>query len=221
MRLLAVFSHPDDEIGVSGTLAKHVLRGDAAKILWLTRGELASQFAQMPPDEVARIREEHGRTVAQMIGAEAEFLDFADSGLSGGRDEALAIAQVMAAWKPDVVITWDPQDVHPDHRAAYWATLSALKFCRIPKLVGKPHRRPVRLLHYYRSDIPRPAVYVDVGEEGQAVAEKVFSFYRDFYQWEYSLEAFRANRSRLGAEALVKFAERFQAEAPLAHPYLG
>ncbi|GEM84986.1 PIG-L deacetylase family protein [Meiothermus hypogaeus] len=221
MRLLAVFPHPDDEIGVSGTLAKHVLRGDAAKILWLTRGELASQFGNTPPEEVARIREGHGHAVAEMIGAEAEFLNFADSSLTGGREEALAIARVVASWKPDVVVTWNPHDVHPDHRAAYWATLSALKFCRIPKLVGEPYRKPVRLLHYYRSDIPRPVVYVDVGEEGQAVADRVFGFYRDFYQWEYSLEAFRANRSRLGAEASVKFAERFQAEAPLAHPFLG
>ncbi len=197
------------------------MRGDAAKILWLTRGELASQFGDTPPAEVARIREGHGHTVAAMVGAEAQFLDFADGSLSGGREEALAIAQVMAAWKPDVVLTWNPHDVHPDHRAAYWATLSALKFCRIPKLVGQPHREPGRPLHYYRSDIPRPAVYVDVGEEGQAVAERVFSFYRDFYQWAYSLEAFRANRSRLGAEAGVQFAERFQAEAPLAHAYLG
>jgi len=221
VRLLAIFSHPDDEIGVSGTLAKHVMRGDAARIFWLTRGELASQFGEMSPTEVARIREEHGRTVARMIGAEAQFLDFADSSLTGGREEALAIARVIAAWKPDVVITWNPLDVHPDHRATYWATLSALKFCRIPKLVGEPYRQHVRMLHYYRSDIPRPAVYVDVGEEGQAVAEQVFCFYRDFYQWEYSLEAFRANRSRLGAEAWVKFAERFQAEVPLALPYLG
>ena len=183
------------------------MRGDACKILWLTRGELASQFGELSPDEVAHIREGHGYTVAQMIGAEAQFLDFADSSLTGGREEALAIAQVLAAWKPDVVITWNPHDVHPDHRATYWATLSALKFCRIPRLVGEPYRQPVRLLHYYRSDMPRPAVYVDVGEEGQAVAEKVFGFYRNFYSWEYSLEAFRASRSRLGAEAGVRFAE--------------
>jgi len=221
VRLLAVFPHPDDEIGVSGTLAKHVQRGDAAKILWLTRGEMASHFGELPPGEVAQIREGHGRAVAQMIGAEWAFLDFADSSLTGGREEALAIARVIALWKPDAVITWNPHDVHPDHRAAYWATLSALKFCRIPKLVGEAHRQPVRLLHYYRSDIPRPAIYVNVGEEGQAVAEQVFSFYRDFYQWAYSLEAFRADRSRLGAEAGVRFAERFQAESPLAHPYLG
>jgi LmbE family N-acetylglucosaminyl deacetylase len=219
--LLAVFAHPDDEIGVSGTLSKHVLRGDAARILWLTRGELASQFGDMLPEEIARIREGHGHAVAEMVGAEGQFLDFADSSLTGGREEALAIARVIAAWRPQVVVTWNPHDVHPDHRATYWATLSALKFCRIPKLVGEPHRKPVRLLHYYRSDIPRPAVYIDVGEEGQAAADRVFSFYQEFYRWDHSPEAFRASRSRLGAEAGVKFAERFQAEAPLAHPYLG
>ncbi|MCL6502400.1 MAG: biotin synthase BioB [Pirellulales bacterium] len=47
----------------------------------------------MSPEEVARIREGHGHTVAQMIGAEAQFLDFADSSLTGGREEALAILQ--------------------------------------------------------------------------------------------------------------------------------
>lgn len=221
MRLLAVFPHPDDEVGVSGTLAKHVLRGDQAKILWLTRGELASQFGDMAPEEVARIRVGHGRDVAAMIGAEWGFLDYADSSLTGSNAEALEIAREIATWKPDIVFTWNPEDVHPDHRAAYWATLSALKFCRIPKLVGEPHRKPIRLLHYPRTDINRPSVYVDVGEEGQATAEKVFSYYHDFYKWDWSLEQFRANRARLGGEAGTKFAERFQSESPLAHRYLG
>ncbi|MER3483146.1 MAG: GlcNAc-PI de-N-acetylase [Meiothermus sp.] len=220
MRLLAIFPHPDDEIGVAGTFAKHVLRGDAAKILWLTRGEFASQFGDMPPEEVAKAREGHGREVAAILGAEYRFLDYPDAGLTGGRDEALEIAREIAAWKPDAVFTWNPEDVHPDHRAAYWATLSALKFCRIPKLVGEPHRKPIRLFHYHRNDVPRPSVYVDIGEEGLAAAERVFSLYHDFYKWELTVEAFRANRARLGSEAGAKYAERFQSETPLPHRYL-
>ncbi|PZA08442.1 MULTISPECIES: PIG-L deacetylase family protein [unclassified Meiothermus] len=254
MRLMAIFPHPDDEIGVSGTLAKHARRGDAVKLVWLTRGELASQFGDTPPEEVAQIREGHGRAVAQILGAEYEFLGYPDAGLTGGREEALMLAQKIAAWKPDVVFTWDPYDVHPDHRAAYWATLSALKFCRIPKLVGvraqppalasvaevagtrassrpeglgengggvalEAHRSPVRLLHYYRSDLPRPAIYVDISETIE-VAEEVFRLYQAFYRWEYSPEAFRASRARLGQEAGVKFAERFQSEGPLPLGYL-
>lgn len=220
MRLMAIFPHPDDEIGTAGTLAKHALRGDAVKLVWLTRGELASHFGDAPLEEVATVREGHGREVARILGAEYEFLSYPDTGLTGGREEALCIARLIADWRPDVVFTWDPYDVHPDHRATHTATLSALKLCRIPKLVGEAHRARIRLLHYYREDIQRPAIYVDIGEEGQAVAEQVFSLYRDFYEWDYSLEAFRANRARLGSLAGVRYAERFQGEGPLPHPYL-
>jgi len=220
MRLMAIFPHPDDEVGVAGTFSKHVLRGDAAKLVWLTKGELASQFGGMAPEKVAKVRERHGHDVAEMVGAEYQFLDFPDAGMSGGRDEALEIAKLIANWKPDVVFTWNPQDVHPDHRASYWATLSALKFCRIPKLVGEVHRKPIRLLHYYRNDMPRSPIYVDIGEDGQTAAERVFSYYHDFYKWARTVEVFRESRARLGAEVGVKYAERFQSEAPLPHRFL-
>jgi LmbE family N-acetylglucosaminyl deacetylase len=219
VRLLAIFAHPDDEVGTAGTLAKHAHRGDAVKLVWLTRGELASQFGTMAPEEVAAIREGHGREVAQIVGGEYEFLNYPDAGLTGGRDEALAVAKLIAAWKPDVVFTWDYQDVHPDHRATYWAVFSALKLCRIPKLVGEPHRKPVRLLHYHRNDISRPSVYVDISKSLE-VAEKVFLLYHDFYKWEFTLENYRANRARLGGEAGVKYAERFQSETPVALSFL-
>lgn len=219
MRLMAIFPHPDDEISTCGTMAKHARRGDATKFLWLTRGELASQFGEMPPHEVAQIREGHGRDVAALVGAEYGFLDFADSGMTGQREEALAIARELADWKPDVVFTWDYQDVHPDHRASYWAVLSALKLCRLPKLVGNAHRERIRLLHYARQDIARPQVYVDISETIE-VAEEVFAYYQAFYGWEYNRQTFRLNRARLGQEAGVKFAERFQSETALPLAYL-
>lgn len=219
MRLMAVFAHPDDEIGVAGTLAKHARRGDAIKLIWLTYGELASHFGQMPEPEVAAIRQEHGRKVAELIGAEYAFLGLPDAGLSASRDEALKVAHEIAQWRPDVVFTWDPYDVHPDHRAAYWDVLSALKLCRIPKLVGEAHRAPVRLLHYFREDLPRPAIFIDI-EETLEVAVEVFRVYQEFYGWDRGPEEFRESRARLGALAGVRYAERFQSERPLAHSYL-
>ena len=44
MNLMAVFAHPDDELGCVGTLAKHAARGDQVMLVWTTHGELASQF---------------------------------------------------------------------------------------------------------------------------------------------------------------------------------
>jgi LmbE family N-acetylglucosaminyl deacetylase len=219
MRVMAVFAHPDDEIGAAGTLALHARRGDEVLLVWMTRGELASQFGDLPGEEVARIREGHGAHVAGLIGAQHRFLPFGDTLLSGGREEALALARLMAEFRPDAVITWDPLDVHPDHRATHQAVLSALKLCRIPKLVGEAHRAPVRLYHYPRRDLPRPWVYVDTTPT-EEVAEAVFGFYRDFYRWPFTLEEFRARRQLLGREAGVRFAEAFQTEAPVPLPAL-
>ncbi|WP_198665566.1 PIG-L deacetylase family protein [Thermus sediminis] len=216
---MAVFAHPDDEIGASGTLALHARRGDRVLLVWMTRGELASHFGEASPEEVAQMREEHGAHVAGLIGAEYRFLPFGDTLLSGGREEALALARLMAAFRPQAVITWDPLDLHPDHRATHQAVLSALKLCRIPKLVGEAHRDPVRLYHYPRRDLGRPLVYVDVTET-EEVAEAVFRFYQEFYRWPFTLEDFRARRRLRGQEAGVPFAEAFQTEAPPAWPGL-
>ena len=52
---MAVFAHPDDEIGAAGTLALHAQKGDRVMLVWMTRGELASQFGDTPEEEVARV----------------------------------------------------------------------------------------------------------------------------------------------------------------------
>ena len=219
MNLMAIFAHPDDEIGAAGTLAFHARRGDLVLLVWMTRGELASHFQDASLEEAAQVREGHGAHVAELIGAEYRFLPFRDSFLTGGREEALALAQLMAEFRPDAVLTWDPLDVHPDHRATYQAALSALKLCRIPKLVGEAHRKPVRLYHYPREDLVRPWVYVDITPMME-VAEAVFSFYREFYRWPFTLEEFRARRRLLGQRVGVRFAEAFQTETPPAWPGL-
>lgn len=216
---MAVFAHPDDEIGAAGTLALHARRGDRVMLVWMTRGELASQFGEVPEAEVARVREAHGAHVARLLGVEHRFLPFRDAHLTGGREEAMALARLLAEFRPDAVLTWDPWDVHPDHRATHQAVLSALKLCRIPKLVGEAHRKPVRLYHYPRKDLMRPWVYVDTTET-EEVAEAVFAFYQDFYRWPITLEEFRARRRLLGREAAVRFAEAFQTDSPPAWPAL-
>lgn len=221
MRIMAVFAHPDDEIGASGTLAKHARRGDSVKLVWLTKGELASQFGDTAPAEVARIRTGHGERVAEIIGAEPLFLGFGDSKLTGGREEALAVAKVIAEFKPDCLITWDSQDVHPDHRATHWATYSAVKLARIPKLVGDPQRGNLRLFHYPRREIERPVIHVDISETVEVV-EEVFKFYREFYQWPFDTDILRARLAQVGMATGAAYAERFQiaaSEAP-AFPYL-
>jgi N-acetylglucosamine malate deacetylase 1 len=209
VRVMAIFAHPDDEIGCVGTLSKHSQAGGAVKLIWLTRGELASQFGTSSSSEVAHVRNLHAQWVATTLGCDYTLLDFPDAGLTGGRNEALSLARLIAAWKPDRIITWHPFDVHPDHRATHWAVLSALKLARIPKLVGEAYRKPVRLYHYVSPDLPRPLVHVDISS-AMTTLEAIYTFYQQTYQWPWTLEDLRQSREAMGLKAGLAYAECFQ-----------
>ena len=215
MNILAIFAHPDDEIGCIATLKKHAARGDAVMLAWTTHGELASQFGDATHAQVQHTRAEHGRTVAEMVGASHRFFDFGDSRMTASRDEALAVARLYCEFKPDAIITWDDFNRHPDHRATARVACVAVTLARIPKIVNEgqsqlleAHRKPVTFYQLPAAESGRPVVHVDVSETFE-VAEAVRQFYADFYKWEWSADDFRSSRAAWGQAVGVKYAERF------------
>jgi N-acetylglucosamine malate deacetylase 1 len=225
MRLLAVFSHPDDELGCVGTLKKHVERGDEAMLVWTTHGELASQFVEHSDEEVRRIRVEHGAYIANKVGASYHFFDMGDSRMTGSREEALQLARLYATFKPDAVITWSDDNPHPDHRMTAKIAFDAITLARIPKILNEnasqpyeAHRKDMKFYQYVTSSSNRPVVHVSIEEQIEAVTE-MFTFYQEFYKWQYTPEQFKADRSRNGREVGVKYAEKFQIRATF-HPAL-
>ena len=222
MNILAVFAHPDDELGCIGTLKKHADRGDKVMLAWTTHGELASQFVEHSDDEVRRIRKEHGAWVAEKVGAEYRFFDMGDSRMTGSRDEGLQLARLYSEFQPDAVITWSDDHPHPDHRMTAKISFDAITLARIPKILNgdssqsyEAHRKPVRFFQYRSSAVHRPDIHVDISEEIDVVTE-IFSFYRDFYDWKFTAEQFTASRASNGREVGVKFAEKFQRRAAFA-----
>ena len=216
MRILAIFAHPDDELGCVGSLCKHAQRGDEVMLAWTTHGALASQFAGVASDEVRRTRLEHGRWVAEQVGAEHHFFDMGDSYMTGSRDEALQLARLYATWKPDAIITWSDDHPHPDHRMTAKIVFDAITLARIPKIINEgletvlePHRQPVKLYQYVSSRILNPLLHVDISEHIDTVTE-IFRYYQEFYGWQHSPEQFRQARAMKGREAGVDYAESFQ-----------
>ncbi len=216
MNLMAVFAHPDDELGCIGTLAKHAARGDEVMLVWTTHGELASQFGDTEHTEVRRIRQEHGAWVAEQIGAQYHFFDMGDSRMSGSRSEGLALARLYAQFRPDAVISWSDDHAHPDHRMSAKIAFDAITLARIPKIINEemgerrePHRKGIRFYQYPSAGSSYPLVHVDVSEQLE-VSERIFALYRDFYKWDANPDWFRASRAMRGLEAGVKHAEAFQ-----------
>ena len=207
-RVLAVFAHPDDEIGCVGTLANHVRNGDEVLLVWTTYGENASHFNGVGPKQVARVREGHGKRVGRLIGCATRFLDFPDTGVPWDRDGALRLAAIYSEFRPDVVITWDDYSQHPDHRATAKLALDAITLARIPNVVGDAHREEITFLQYYSPYSPKSVIHVDITPSIETVA-KVLKVYADFYGWPWRPDDLKALRAVTGREAHVQYAERF------------
>ncbi len=234
---MAVFAHPDDEIGCIGTLAKHAARGDEVLLVWTTLGELASQFGDATHEEVRQVRREHGAWVAGKIGAKHHFFDMGDSRMTGSRAEALQLARLYAQFRPNAVITWADDHPHPDHRMTAKIAFDALTLARIPKIINErpgtapmptppdlsgdaapesgedlqklsPWRETVRFYQYFAPASLYPEVFVDTSPTLDVAAE-VMEFYQRFYKWEWTPELYRAARAEVGRMAGAKAAERF------------
>ena len=134
-RLLVVLPHPDDEsYGCACTRAPVGADPRAATAVFtLTRGEASSIGPErgLAPEAVAALRSRRMEEVARILGLDALLLgDLPDGGLDRVPLDALggAIAAVIDALRPQVVIGHDPRGVnaHLDHVAAHWATRHAL-----------------------------------------------------------------------------------------------
>jgi LmbE family N-acetylglucosaminyl deacetylase len=179
-----VVAHPDDEVHCAGAVAAQVARGDRVVLAWLTRGEMTGAFGRLPVEEVARRRENQGTEVARMLGAEARFFSFPDTGLRGSPEEARAVARLIAEVRPDGLITWGDAWVrgarHPDHQAAGRVARDAITLARIARQVEplEPHRRFCPVFTFRDVHSTLPAVAVDVGPHRETV-RAVGAFYRE------------------------------------------
>src|SRR4051812_41971645 len=124
--LLACYAHPDDEQGVSGTMAKAVQDGYRVGILMTTRGEEGeiADPALATAENLGEVREGEMRCAAAALGIPDEnvfFVDYRDSGMQGtapnqnpaasmNADEEEAVGRlvrVIREFRPAVLLTFD------------------------------------------------------------------------------------------------------------------
>jgi len=223
VNILAVFPHPDDEIGCAATLAHHAASGDSVTLVWTTYGELASHFAGKPHAEVKAVREGHARHVAELIGAQVRFFDFGDTRVSGSREQNAGLACLYAELKPDAIITWDETSPggssHPDHRATARSAFDAITLARLPGILaefGHPeleaHRKPVRFYQYGHYSPPQPGwplVHISVSEAAVNIGAEILEFYAQFYGWKTDRENYIRDRKESGTRAGVEYADKY------------
>jgi len=134
-KVLAVFSHPDDEtVNCGGAIRSFSKAGAAVTLILLTGGERGNPDGVADPGLKA-IRRHEAERVAAILGVSRLIqLEFADGRLAESRAEVMAhLAQAIPEIAPDLILTHDLSGGygHPDHVACA-ESLIELKKTRFP-----------------------------------------------------------------------------------------
>ncbi len=153
-RVLAIGAHPDDiEFGAGATLSKWAQAGTAVMIVIMTDGSKGTWDPEANPLNLAQVRQGEARKAAGTLtgSAEVEFLGWRDGELKANDRSVSQLCYLIRKFRPDAVVGHDPWKryrLHPDHRAAGFATTDAIVASRDPHFLPElgAHHRPNSLL---------------------------------------------------------------------------
>lgn len=158
--LLVFGPHPDDlEIGLGGTIAKHVADGHSVGLCDLTAGEMGS-------NGTIEIRLAEAESARAVLGARWRVnLRWPDRAIGSTPDHMRAAAALVREVRPRAVAIPFGQDRHPDHVAASQVLTEAIfnsGLRRYDAGTSAEAWRPQRLCYYFINDSVAPSFVIDV-----------------------------------------------------------
>lgn len=225
-RAMSIHAHPDDqEFTVGGTLAKWARAGCGIISVTITSGDSGSndpsKDASYKP-ELAHIRESEQTAANAVLGIqESIFLRCPDGELEPTLPLRKELARLIRLYKPDVVMTGDPQGVfygsgyinHPDHRAAAQSALYAafpsagtrLIFTDLLEAGYEPHN--VKRVYIHGSE--KADTWVDISETIHLKIEALKKHASQLGDWDPE-EMIRKWAQEEAKERGLKYAESFK-----------
>ncbi len=129
--ILAIFAHPDDEIGAGSTFAHYSDQGVRIVLTCATRGEAATIFCDdcATRETLADVRTQELQCACDLLGIhELRWLDWPDGGIKDltRRDAVAAVVELIRDVHPTIIVTHPENGLypHPDHLAV-WETVRA------------------------------------------------------------------------------------------------
>lgn len=156
--LLVFGPHADDiEIGLGGTIARHVKEGARVGLCDLTRAELSSNGS---PEN----REREAAAAAAVLGALwRENLGWPDGGIEPTPGHIRAAVDLIRRARPRTIAVpyWD--DRHPDHRDASHVLREAIFKSGLRRYQSDQSAwKPDWICHYFINDSTTPSFVIDV-----------------------------------------------------------
>lgn len=200
---VVVFSpHPDDEtIGCGGAIAAHCKNGDRVKAVIFTNGDKADASDRFGKEEYVRLREEEALRACGVLGVEdTEFWGYPDRELTPTEEVVERVSALLKDYKPTLVYSPSPTEVHPDHRGASRAVWEAARVVETsPKVV------------FYELGVPiRPNLLVDITPHAEVKKKALRAYETQLEENDYLTKTLGLNRYRTYTlRPEVEYAEGF------------
>ncbi len=161
-RILVFGAHPDDELTMTGTMAKLAHQGVEVVVATMTNGSEGYPRPEMRDTIVATRRQEMAEADAVIGIAKRYALDNEDMGLAADKPTVKDCIRIVREVRPDAVFTHGPHDRHRDHLATHTVSVQATWHAGEPVAaeLGEPWRTP-RLYYYKACKLDLPTVVID------------------------------------------------------------
>ena len=181
--VLVVTPHPDDaEGGAGGTIAKWTSEGKKVVLVVCTNGDKGTSDREIEPAELAKIREKEQLDSARVLNLEdVVFMRFPDQHLEDCVEFRRALVKQIRKYRPDLVVTIDPNRPYIRHRDHYMTgrvTLDAVfPYARdhlaFPDLLDEglePYK--VQEVWLFRSEAPN--TYIDITDTFETKMDSLY-----------------------------------------------
>lgn len=219
--VLVIAAHPDDELlGVAGTLALHVEKGDSVSVAILGQGVLSRENGAR--EELA-VLQAQSRAAAEIIGIkEVVFEDLPDNAFDtvGMLQVAKMVERLVTRFRPDIIYTHHAQDLNVDHRMTNQAVITACRPCasHVPAEIYTYETLSSTEWQSKLHEPFRPNVYVDIASTLEKKLAALAEYHSEMrpYPHARSLEGIRILAQYRGLESGYTAAEAFHLERRLS-----
>src|SRR5438309_8094943 len=112
--ILSVLAHPDDaEFLCAGTLLRLRGLGWEIHVASMTPGDCGS--AELPPEEISRIRRAEGQRAAESVGGRYHCVEERDLLITYNERALEHVTRLLRTVRPRIVLTHSPDDYMLDH----------------------------------------------------------------------------------------------------------
>lgn len=220
--ILVFGAHADDaEIGMGGTIAKHVQAGYRVAVCDLTCSELSS-------NGTVERRKKEAEEASRILGlAERSNLGLPDRGIFVCREHIEAVAMEIRRLRPRAVFAPYHQDRHPDHVLCGQIVTEAVFSAKLRRFRPDVESVAVESVYYYYiNDAAEPDLMVDISDCYEIKRRSLLAYESQFENPEGRedavwtplnqgyLERVEARDRVLGMKRQVPYAEGFATRVP-------